>query len=62
MLKKHRVRIIPLNLFHDKRELRKQFSIKLAGFKMGTMACDLGHILIEIKAKSLFYTVPFFNI
>ena len=54
MLEKHGIRIIPLNLFHEERELRKQFSIKLAGFKTGTMACDLGHILTEMKAKSCF--------
>ena len=54
MLEKHRIRIILLNLLHKKRELRKQFSIKLAGFKTSTMACDLDHILIKTKAKSYF--------
>jgi hypothetical protein len=54
MLEKHGVRIIPLNLPPEQRELRKLHSLKLAGFKTGTLARDLGHILKETNAKSCF--------
>jgi hypothetical protein len=52
--RKHGVRIIPLNLPTEQRELRKKHSLKLAGFKTGTLARDLSHIIQETKAKSIF--------
>jgi chemotaxis protein histidine kinase CheA len=53
-LEKHSVRILPLNLTETQRDDRKQHSIKLAGFKTGTLSRDLCHVLKETNAKSCF--------
>jgi len=49
---KHSVRILPLNLDQNQRNHRRKFNLKLAGFKSGTTARDLVHIIEDVKAKS----------
>lgn len=53
-LERDSVRIFPLNMPLEERELRKKHSLKLSGFKSGTKARDLIHIINGNSAKSVF--------
>src|SRR5688572_4224399 len=53
-LERDSVRIIPLKATEEERNLRKQYFLKLAGFKSGTKARDLYHVIKDTQAKSFY--------
>jgi hypothetical protein len=48
------VRVIPIMLNDEKRKLRKQFVLKLAGLPYGTTGKDLSDIVNQVKGKACF--------
>jgi hypothetical protein len=53
-MNKNTVRVIPLSLNNDKRELRKKFCLKLAGLPYNTTGKDLEDIVIKVEGKDCF--------
>jgi hypothetical protein len=51
---KNTVRVIPLLLNNEKRELRKKFSLKLAGLPYNTTGKDLEDIVVKVGGKDCF--------
>jgi hypothetical protein len=53
-IERHMVRMIPISLIGEDREIRNRFCKKLTGFKKGTSARDLAEVLDAVDAKACF--------